>query len=82
MMAPLTKAWGAVGTARAVQLAVEVATDCLVNGIVAGAGKRRRRRLRDARLAGDDDGHQMSERRRLSYELGLRRRVRAVIIQS
>ena len=62
--------------------AVEVATDCLVNGIIAGSGKRRRRLRRDAMHAEDGDGHQMSERRRLSYELGLRRRVRAVIIQS
>ena len=62
--------------------AVEVAIDCLVNGIIAGGDERRRWRRRDATHAEDGDGHQTSERRRLSYELGLRRRVRAVIIQS
>ncbi len=62
--------------------ALEVATDCLVNGILARRGKRRRRR-RDALHAEDDDGRRDSEEgRRLSCELGLRKRVRAVIIQS
>jgi hypothetical protein len=63
--------------------AVEVATDCLVKGIIAGGGKHRRRRQRNAVNVEDrGDGHHSSERQRLSYELGLRRRVHAVIIES
>jgi hypothetical protein len=63
--------------------ALEVATDCLVNGILARRGGRRRRRRRDALHDEHDDRHEDNEeRRRLAYELDLRRRVRAVIIQS
>ena len=62
--------------------ALEVATDCLVNGILARRGRRRRRR-RDALHGEDHDRHEeREEKRRLAYELELRRRVRAVIIQS
>ena len=61
--------------------AVKVATDCLVNGTIAGSGERRRRR-RDAMHADDGDGHHRMEKRRLSYERGFIRRFRAAIIQS
>ena len=61
--------------------AVKVTTDCVVNGKTVGSSKRRRRR-RDEMITGDGEGHQWMEMRRLSHERGLRRRVRAVIIQS